>query len=118
MAQEEKAPRGEYTNWTFVRVAAQAGYKAFICHMPWLWRTSTWPDLQQLCSHRYMDGDRPKRTGPRPSGNVLRPNGRDFIGAQSSATRVTSSPCIRSDPHSRVTEYDGPLASSLMAGTI
>src|SRR3954469_3965735 len=79
--------------------------------------TSSFPDAACDASHRYIFGERPRRRGPMPIGNNSRYSGRNGESSKSIAANVSSSPNSIKDAHSRVTEYEGPPASSLTLGT-
>ena len=75
------------------------------------------PDVASASSHLLIAGAMPKRRGPRPKGKRFRYSGGFGISAQSNDARRMSVPVAMSDSQRRLTEYEGPLASSVIAGT-
>jgi hypothetical protein len=79
---------------------------------------STERELACSVSQARISGERPNRRGPNPKGKAFTNRGGDAIGVQSSTASVTSCPSAMSDSQRRTTEYDGPVASSEIAGTV
>ena len=75
-------------------------------------------DFAFRSSQSFIAGERPSLRGPNPKGNVRLNSGDEGIGTQSKVANSTSSPCDIRDSQSLKTEYDGPLASIAISGTI
>ncbi|MEP7244810.1 MAG: hypothetical protein ABI885_14180, partial [Gammaproteobacteria bacterium] len=67
-------------------------------------------------SQRRIAGDTPRLRGPTPIRKVATYGAVGREGAESSVASRASVPSAINDSQSRTTEYDGPLASSLIRG--